>query len=360
MTLASMTSSISLRQQRNLSTGVGGYPVEIARLRSRDFIGVCCVAVCVCCASVSVTEWVPHITASAAEDAVSAICDEYQFLREIFDDDDTEIYELGLVNWFLYCFRALQYIYFSYRVSGKIHHKECFTSDRLIYQMRAATATALGGGAARAKLLADQEDREIQSFVATIIAEQRVYSSSNYWSPLFSVSLTQPRQMQNFPREPFTQVALRIFLHLAMHAGRVHVTIWIANADSTRAGARTKTNTAIAASIRGQFLDVFASIERISWCLRLPPAAAANTATLPAGVDVAYNDSYVSDEDGVVEDVNGMCDEDGGRTFDEDGRRKDGRRMGSEDDSLSTPICHNAGRVTRWARFRIGGKTPIK
>lgn len=48
MTLASMTSSISLRQQRNLSTGVGGYAVEIARLRSRDFIGVCCVAVCVC------------------------------------------------------------------------------------------------------------------------------------------------------------------------------------------------------------------------------------------------------------------------------------------------------------------------
>ncbi|KAG5537234.1 hypothetical protein RHGRI_024622 [Rhododendron griersonianum] len=120
MTLASMTSSISLRQQRNLSTGVGGYAVEVARLQSRDFIGVCCVAVCVCvcCASLSVTEW---------------------------------------------------YIYFSYRVSGKIHHKECFTSDRLIYQMRDATATALGGGAARAKLLADQEDREIQCLVATII-----------------------------------------------------------------------------------------------------------------------------------------------------------------------------------------------
>ncbi|KAI8548028.1 hypothetical protein RHMOL_Rhmol07G0240900 [Rhododendron molle] len=46
-----------------------------------------------------------------------------------------------------------------------------------------------------------------------------------------------------------------------------------------------------------------------------------------AGVDAAYNDSDVSDEDGVVEDVNGMRDGDGGRTFDEDGRRRDGRRF---------------------------------
>ncbi|KAG5540629.1 hypothetical protein RHGRI_020750 [Rhododendron griersonianum] len=62
-----------------------------------------------------------------------------------------------------------QYIYLSYRVSGKIHHKECFPSDHLIYQMRAATTTALGGVAACAKLLADQEDRGIQCLVATII-----------------------------------------------------------------------------------------------------------------------------------------------------------------------------------------------
>lgn len=42
----------------------------------------------------------------------------------------------------------------------------------LTFQMRAATATALGGAAARAKLLADQEDREIECLVATIIETQ--------------------------------------------------------------------------------------------------------------------------------------------------------------------------------------------
>lgn len=38
--------------------------------------------------------------------------------------------------------------------------------------MRAATATALGTAAARAKLLADQEDRVIEHQVATIVEMQ--------------------------------------------------------------------------------------------------------------------------------------------------------------------------------------------
>ena len=42
----------------------------------------------------------------------------------------------------------------------------------LTFRMRAATATALGAAAARAKLLADQEDREIEFLVATIIETQ--------------------------------------------------------------------------------------------------------------------------------------------------------------------------------------------
>lgn len=42
----------------------------------------------------------------------------------------------------------------------------------LSLRIRAATATALGAAAARAKLLADQEDREIEHLVATIIEAQ--------------------------------------------------------------------------------------------------------------------------------------------------------------------------------------------
>lgn len=43
-------------------------------------------------------------------------------------------------------------------------------------QVRAATATALGVVAARAKLLADQEDREIEQKVASIIETQVILS----------------------------------------------------------------------------------------------------------------------------------------------------------------------------------------
>lgn len=38
--------------------------------------------------------------------------------------------------------------------------------------MRAATATALGAAAAHAKLLANQEEREIEHIIATIIETQ--------------------------------------------------------------------------------------------------------------------------------------------------------------------------------------------
>lgn len=46
----------------------------------------------------------------------------------------------------------------------------------LSLRIRAAMATALGASAAHAKLLADQEDREIQLLVATIIETQVYYS----------------------------------------------------------------------------------------------------------------------------------------------------------------------------------------
>lgn len=44
-------------------------------------------------------------------------------------------------------------------------------------QMRAAIATSLGAAAANAKSLADQEHREIEHLVATIIETQVAYSS---------------------------------------------------------------------------------------------------------------------------------------------------------------------------------------
>ncbi|KAG5031449.1 hypothetical protein JHK85_015431 [Glycine max] len=87
----------------------------------------------------------PHITAAAADAAVSALCDEDLCPREIFDVDGEEGLEM---------------------------ERSSLSEIPLTLRVRAATATALGAAAARAKLLADQEDREIEHLVATIIEAQ--------------------------------------------------------------------------------------------------------------------------------------------------------------------------------------------
>ncbi|KDO64433.1 hypothetical protein CISIN_1g0086122mg, partial [Citrus sinensis] len=53
-------------------------------------------------------------------------------------------------------------------------------------RIRTATATALGAAAANAKLLADQEDREIEHLVAIIIETQmkKLHSKINYFDDL--------------------------------------------------------------------------------------------------------------------------------------------------------------------------------
>jgi len=120
----------------------------------------------------------PHITASAAEAAVTALCDEYQCTREIFDDDDNEIEELHYPPQNNEKERAREVGSSEMEMEGKSTESESQGTSTvknaipLTFQMRAATATALGAAAARAKLLADQEDREIECLVATIIETQ--------------------------------------------------------------------------------------------------------------------------------------------------------------------------------------------
>ncbi|KAH1113013.1 hypothetical protein AAZX31_04G223600 [Glycine max] len=96
----------------------------------------------------------PHITAAAADAAVSALCDEDLCPREIFDVEED------------YSARALE------GEEGLEMERSSLSEIPLTLRVRAATATALGAAAARAKLLADQEDREIEHLVATIIEAQ--------------------------------------------------------------------------------------------------------------------------------------------------------------------------------------------
>ncbi|KAL6996916.1 hypothetical protein U1Q18_007041 [Sarracenia purpurea var. burkii] len=118
----------------------------------------------------------PRIAASANEAAVTALCDEYQCTRDIFDADDGEDEELGSSPQNNKKERARQVD------SSEIEERPSESESQgtsykknaipLTFQMRVATATALGAAAAHARLLADQEDREMEYLVATIIESQ--------------------------------------------------------------------------------------------------------------------------------------------------------------------------------------------
>ncbi|KAI4318776.1 hypothetical protein MLD38_032445 [Melastoma candidum] len=110
----------------------------------------------------------PSIAASAADSAVSAICDETLCSREIFTSQEGPT-KHGTTN-----------------SDGQIVDTEMDTdvtpaSDNqgialeenfLPLRARAATATALGAAAAHAKLLAEQEEKELKHLMADIIEAQ--------------------------------------------------------------------------------------------------------------------------------------------------------------------------------------------
>ncbi|KAK4782551.1 hypothetical protein SAY86_016653 [Trapa natans] len=114
----------------------------------------------------------PDIAAAAAEAAVSAICNETSCPRELFDYK--ELFMGGAA-----CALAIDVKPEISAVGDSSKNNELQADQDLPackpiipLQMRAATATTLGAAAAHAKLLADQEEREIEHLVATIIGAQ--------------------------------------------------------------------------------------------------------------------------------------------------------------------------------------------
>ncbi|KAH7528191.1 hypothetical protein FEM48_Zijuj05G0046200 [Ziziphus jujuba var. spinosa] len=125
----------------------------------------------------------PHITAAAAEATIASLCEENSLSREIFDGED-ECVTNGLLSptadyeakRYLIHFRVLE------GEDSEIKERSSQSEDQdascnkddipLTLRIRAAVATALGTAAARAKLLADQEDREVEHLLAIIIGTQ--------------------------------------------------------------------------------------------------------------------------------------------------------------------------------------------
>ncbi|GLU18575.1 hypothetical protein SLE2022_348670 [Rubroshorea leprosula] len=127
----------------------------------------------------------PHVTAAAAQATVTALSDETSCPREILGVDDNNIIN-GLQSQPM-CSET-----------GRLHNhedseikKSALTESQetsakkdvlLPLQIRAAVATGLGAAAAHAKLLAEQEERDIEHLVATVIEAQlkKLHSKVNH------------------------------------------------------------------------------------------------------------------------------------------------------------------------------------
>ncbi|CAK9330316.1 unnamed protein product [Citrullus colocynthis] len=120
-----------------------------------------------------------HIMAAAATASVTALCDENLHPKEIFDDQDFFVPN-GL------CSAASTTT--NHEIERILNNDDSVAKERppqsgdvmaedkddipLILRVRAAIATALGAAAARSKLLADQEEREMEYLLAIMIETQ--------------------------------------------------------------------------------------------------------------------------------------------------------------------------------------------
>ncbi|XP_016171119.1 SWI/SNF complex subunit SWI3A [Arachis ipaensis] len=113
----------------------------------------------------------PHITAAAADAATMALCDENLCPREIFDVEEDYALSVNSANNSARA-HGDEGVEMKSSNQSEIDDRGQKDGIPLTLRVRAAIATALGAAAARAKLLADQEDREVELLVATIIDAQ--------------------------------------------------------------------------------------------------------------------------------------------------------------------------------------------
>ncbi|KAK2391416.1 SWI/SNF complex subunit SWI3A [Trifolium repens] len=115
----------------------------------------------------------PHITAAAADAAITALCDENLFPRDIFDvEEDNASSASSLISCSARTLNGEDLEMAERSTQSEVDAGSPKNDIPLTLRVRAAIGTALGATAARAKLLADQEEREIEHLVATIIEAQ--------------------------------------------------------------------------------------------------------------------------------------------------------------------------------------------
>ncbi|KAL6011666.1 hypothetical protein ACLOJK_002114 [Asimina triloba] len=165
----------------------------------------------------------PHIAAAAASAAVTTLCNENPFIREIFEAEEDGITEdFGCATMNAEPLRApkaeadenQETIEESYKQSVEPGSEKKASLSML--HVRAAIATALAAAAAQSKLLADQEDGEIEHLMATIIEAQlkKIQCKMKHFEELESImekEFTQIQQIKESVVEDWINVLQRTF-----------------------------------------------------------------------------------------------------------------------------------------------------
>ncbi|XP_058093098.1 SWI/SNF complex subunit SWI3A-like isoform X2 [Magnolia sinica] len=151
----------------------------------------------------------PHIAAAAADATVATLCDENPCAREIFEaEQDCVTYEFGSPT----CNTEPVRVPKVEDVETEEDHKQTETLEAApqkkgpsTLHIRAAIATAFGAAAAHSKLLADQEDREIEHLMATIIEAQlnKIQSKIKHFEELESIMEKEYAQIQQLKESIF-------------------------------------------------------------------------------------------------------------------------------------------------------------
>ncbi|XP_031403980.1 SWI/SNF complex subunit SWI3A isoform X1 [Punica granatum] len=162
----------------------------------------------------------PDIAAASAETAVTAICNETSCSREIFDGQEVFTGNDSRALAGLHSGTVVGDFSMKDELSQAAEAPEVPASKTVIpLRMRAATAAALGAAAAHAKLLADQEDREIEHLVASVIETQmkKVQYKMKHFEDLELIMEKEFAEMENL-KEAITSERLHV-LERALRAG---------------------------------------------------------------------------------------------------------------------------------------------
>ncbi|KAH6831567.1 hypothetical protein C2S53_018983 [Perilla frutescens var. hirtella] len=162
----------------------------------------------------------PHVTASAADAAVTSLCYENQCSKELFDDDDGNYVDSNASPEVSNRERDTDADNAVEDTSlNQSEMKEISSLKNIIplnLRTRAATATALGVAAANSKMLADQEEREIGLLVATMIESQlkKLQRKVKYFEDLEQIMENENAQLEELEESLITErldVLQRVF-----------------------------------------------------------------------------------------------------------------------------------------------------